>query len=195
MKFPRPTYSAVTSTLALVVAVSGSAYAATSLPKNSVGTAQLQKHAVTSAKIKPGAVGAKQLSSSYQDGLASSLTSAAQNGSPLLYSGGSSALGTITTTDGPIGSIQVGPAGDYMVEAILRVSGSVALYCGVNYVGGDGHPDLTNPDLGTGNAYLPLAGEITTYSANETLTISCHTNTGTVNLSGWEMNAFQVQLQ
>jgi hypothetical protein len=38
--------------LALFVALSGTAYAAT-LPRNSVGTAQLKRNAVTSAKVKP----------------------------------------------------------------------------------------------------------------------------------------------
>jgi hypothetical protein len=38
--------------LALFVALSGTAYAA-SLPRNSVGTAQLKRNAVTSAKVKP----------------------------------------------------------------------------------------------------------------------------------------------
>ena len=38
--------------LALFVALSGTAYAAT-LPRNSVGTAQLKRNAVTSSKVKP----------------------------------------------------------------------------------------------------------------------------------------------
>jgi hypothetical protein len=38
--------------LALFVALRGTAYAAT-LPRNSVGTAQLKRNAVTSAKVKP----------------------------------------------------------------------------------------------------------------------------------------------
>jgi Collagen triple helix repeat (20 copies) len=41
--------------LALFVALSGTAYAAT-LPRNSVGTAQLKRNAVTSAKVKPGSL-------------------------------------------------------------------------------------------------------------------------------------------
>jgi hypothetical protein len=41
--------------LALFVALSGTAYAA-SLPRNSVGTAQLKRNAVTSAKVKPGSL-------------------------------------------------------------------------------------------------------------------------------------------
>ena len=40
--------------LALFIALSGTTYAATALPKNSVGTIQLKKNAVTAAKIKNG---------------------------------------------------------------------------------------------------------------------------------------------
>jgi len=49
-------YANVTATLALVVAVSGGAYAATALPAGSVGTTQLQNGAVTNPKLATGAV-------------------------------------------------------------------------------------------------------------------------------------------
>jgi hypothetical protein len=45
------TYANVAATLALFLALGGAAYAATQLPKNSVGTKQLRKEAVTAAKI------------------------------------------------------------------------------------------------------------------------------------------------
>src|SRR5438309_936501 len=41
--------------LALFVALGGTTYAAVSLPRNSVGTKQLKTHAVTYAKLDPGA--------------------------------------------------------------------------------------------------------------------------------------------
>lgn len=51
------TYANVVATLALCIAVGGaSAFAATQLPKNSVGTKQLKKAAVNAAKIKDEAV-------------------------------------------------------------------------------------------------------------------------------------------
>jgi hypothetical protein len=52
----RPTYANVTSTLALILATSGGAYAVTALPKDSVGTPQLQTGAVTTPKIAGEAV-------------------------------------------------------------------------------------------------------------------------------------------
>jgi hypothetical protein len=55
-----PSHNTVIAYLALFVALGGSAYAVTQLPKNSVGTKQLKPNAVTAAKLKNGAVtGAK----------------------------------------------------------------------------------------------------------------------------------------
>jgi hypothetical protein len=46
-----PTYANVAASLALFLALGGAAYAATQLPKNSVGTNQIRKEAVTAGKI------------------------------------------------------------------------------------------------------------------------------------------------
>jgi hypothetical protein len=64
-------FANVVACLALFIALGGAGYAATKLPRNSVGTAQIKKNAVTTAKLKakavtaakirPGAVGATQL--------------------------------------------------------------------------------------------------------------------------------------
>jgi Collagen triple helix repeat (20 copies) len=52
----RLTYSNVVSTLCLILLIGGgTAYAATQLPRNSVGSAQLKKGAVTPAKLSGGA--------------------------------------------------------------------------------------------------------------------------------------------
>jgi hypothetical protein len=53
----RPSASLVVSFLALFVALGGAGYAATQLPANSVGTAQLQNASVTNHKILNGSVG------------------------------------------------------------------------------------------------------------------------------------------
>jgi len=47
----RLTYANLIATLALFVALGGASYAATQLPRNSVGTTQLKKEAVTPAKL------------------------------------------------------------------------------------------------------------------------------------------------
>lgn len=48
----RPTPAMVVAIVALMVALGGTSYAAIKLPKNSVGTKQLKKRAVTSSKVK-----------------------------------------------------------------------------------------------------------------------------------------------
>lgn len=50
------TYANVMATIAVFIALGGASYAATQLPKNSVGPKQLKSNAVTTAKIKDGAV-------------------------------------------------------------------------------------------------------------------------------------------
>ncbi|MGO9762455.1 MAG: hypothetical protein ACLP1Q_14460 [Solirubrobacteraceae bacterium] len=49
-------YANVTSTIALFVALGGASYAAITLPRDSVGSAQIRAHAVTAGKIARGAV-------------------------------------------------------------------------------------------------------------------------------------------
>ena len=53
-RFGRPSPALVVSLIALFVALGGTSYAAFSLPKNSVGTAQLKTGAVTGSKLKAG---------------------------------------------------------------------------------------------------------------------------------------------
>lgn len=57
----RPSASLVISFIALFVALGGVGWAATQLPDNSVGTAQIRDNAVTFKKITPNAVGAVRL--------------------------------------------------------------------------------------------------------------------------------------
>lgn len=52
----RLTYANVIATLALFIALGGTSYAVTALPKNSVGTQQLKKNAVTGVKVKNGSL-------------------------------------------------------------------------------------------------------------------------------------------
>jgi hypothetical protein len=53
---PRLTYANVIATLALFLALGGGAYAATSIPKASVGTAQLRADSVTGPKVSDGSL-------------------------------------------------------------------------------------------------------------------------------------------
>jgi hypothetical protein len=54
--FSRLSYANIMSTVAVFAALGGGAYAATALPKNSVGPSQIKKNAVTSVKVKDGSL-------------------------------------------------------------------------------------------------------------------------------------------
>ena len=51
-----PSYADVAATLALIIALGGTSYAVGALPRNSVGTAQIKRHAVTKGKLARGVV-------------------------------------------------------------------------------------------------------------------------------------------
>lgn len=56
MRLPRVTYANVTSTLALFLSLGGVSWAAATLPRNSVGSAQIKAGAVTPAKLSSAAI-------------------------------------------------------------------------------------------------------------------------------------------
>ena len=72
MKLPRPrlTYANVVASLALFVALGGVSYAATSLPKGSVGPKQIRAEAVRTGKVADGAVTAAKLAKGVRERLA-----------------------------------------------------------------------------------------------------------------------------
>ena len=59
---PRLTFANVTAVLALFVALGGTSYAVTALPRNSVGSTQLRKSAVSSMKVKDRSLAVRDLS-------------------------------------------------------------------------------------------------------------------------------------
>src|SRR5262245_58246327 len=61
MRFRRPSHATVVAYLALFVALGGASYAATQLPKNSVGPKEIRKNAVTTAKVKKEAITAAKV--------------------------------------------------------------------------------------------------------------------------------------
>ena len=57
----RLSYANLTATLALFIALGGTTYAATSLPRNSVGSAQIRSNAVGASEIRRRAVGSSEI--------------------------------------------------------------------------------------------------------------------------------------
>lgn len=61
---PHLSYANVVASLALFIALGGVSYAATQLPKNSVGTKQVKDNAITGVKVKAGTLSSNDLSDS-----------------------------------------------------------------------------------------------------------------------------------
>jgi hypothetical protein len=94
-------YANVMATVAVFLALGGAAYAATKLPKNSVGTKQIKNNAVTEAKIRNGAIASSKLANGSVGGAQlkpNSITGAnVQNGSLTGTQINASTLGTVPT--------------------------------------------------------------------------------------------------
>jgi hypothetical protein len=145
MKPPSPALAV--SCLALAIALGGTGYAVTQLPKNSVGTAQIKNNAVTGAKVKAGSLdatdfktGALLASSAGPQGTAGPSGAAGPQGT----AGPSGAAGArgpsngyFTTTSGAattiiastspwttVGTISL-PPGKYIATATTNVSSTV----------------------------------------------------------------------
>lgn len=114
--------------IALFVALSGSAYAVSQLPKNSVGTKQLKNSSVTTKKIKKGAV----TSESVKDGSLS-----ADDFSADLLSGGASGADGLKGEKGDKGDKgdpgPQGPSGSSKVYVTRSDTGAVLSGVSVDY--------------------------------------------------------------
>src|SRR3954453_5192446 len=131
-----PRYADVVGTFALLVAMSGTAYAVHALPRHSVGTAQLERGAVKSAKIKNGQVKAVDVA----DG---SLTTV------------DVADGSLTTVDVADGSLPSADVADHslLLADLVRVDTTVLVSVVVN---GDSCQtlDLAVPGAEVGQAVI-----------------------------------------
>lgn len=79
---PRLTYANVVATIALFAALGGVSYAATTLPKNSVGTDQIQAEAVRTGKLAEDAVTASRLSPGVRERIAAAGTTPTASSTP-----------------------------------------------------------------------------------------------------------------
>ncbi len=133
----KPSPSLVIATVALAVALGGTTYAVTSLPRNSVGPAQIKKGAVTGPKIRGGAVGSSQirngsiLAIDFAPGAVGSPAAGAQG--PVGATGPGGATGA-TGAVGPTQGFVAASAGASALPGSVRVS---------NFVIGGNHPFTT----------------------------------------------------
>ena len=127
----RVTPSLVISVIALFVALSGASYAAIKLPINAVGTAQIKKDAVTSAKVKDGSLlagdfkaGQLPAGAKGEAGVKGDTGAAGASGVTAANGTSGSSLGiTLTGTPQEVMSTTVssGPAGRMVVTGSFRM--------------------------------------------------------------------------
>jgi hypothetical protein len=163
----RVTYANVIATLALFMALGGGAYAAFKVPNNSVGTKQLKKNAVNSAKVKNGSLlkgdfKAGQLALG-QQGDKGDKGDKGDTGA----TGPSDAY--VATSLSPSASVNV-PAGQYVVTGVCfksAASGATDLSCAIAAAdSGGGATSNSSPAA----SYAP-AGNASTTTVDGTATI------------------------
>lgn len=190
MKLPRPTLSGILALLALCLVVSGTAYAAGALPKNSVGSKQIKPNAVRSSDIKNGAVRPNDLHPS---------VAAALSGPPVAYETSRSTIQFVGGTKQSFGTLDIDQAGDYLITTNLRVFPRVGnpgdnLYCDI--LGGGQVISIVNHgvDMPAGVAQVTMHGILSNLAAGTTLDLQCRAATNEVTLT-YDWTAVQVDLQ
>ena len=190
MKFPRPTLSGILAVLALCLVVSGTAYAAGALPKNSVSAKQIKPNAVRSSDIKNGAVKLQDLHSS---------VATAFSGPPAAYATGQSTIQFVGGTKQSFDMLEIDQAGDYLITNNLRVFPKVGnpgdnLYCDI--LGGGQAISIVNHgvDMPAGVAQVTMHGILSDLPAGTVLDFQCRASTNEVTMTH-DWTAVQVDLQ
>lgn len=191
MKLPRPTLTGVLAMLALCLVVSGTAYAAGALPKNSVGAKQIKTNAVRSPDIKDGAVKLRDLNSEVADSFSPR--------PPAAYEVSDSTIQFVGASFASFATLDIAEAGDYLVTANLRVFPRVGnagdnLYC--NILGGSGNINIVNQgvDMPEGVAQVTMHGIVSTTADDTTLDLQCRAATNEITLT-YDWTAVEVDLQ
>jgi hypothetical protein len=137
-----PSAALIVASIALFVALGGTSYAVTQLPKNSVGTKQLKANAVTGAKVKNGSLAATDFSNAALDvlqGAAGPTGAIGATGPSNVYFGYQTTTVTVDSTTGvTVGTMDV-PAGSYSVVAAMTLNNNsdytnvAAASCGLTY--------------------------------------------------------------
>jgi hypothetical protein len=175
---PRLSYANVIATLALFLVLGGgAAFAATQLPKNSVGAKQLKKHAVTPAKLSKstlsklqgakgpagpaGAVGPAGAKGSAGEDAGPAYFATSEEEGSAFPAGEHSQLTALALKNIPAGSYTVSFTG----EVFNGNKGAIVIECGISSEGG-------NPaDLETAAGLWNLPPKSTEFSATEAVAL------------------------
>ena len=134
-----PSPALVVSFCALVVALGGTGYAVTQLPRNSVGTAQIRNNAVTGAKVKAGSLEASDFRPGQLATGAQGPAGPAGASGPAGATGPQGPAGPAGAT-GPQGPSEAGFASSNTAVVLSNVSGSTVVT-----LGNDGSGAITLP--------------------------------------------------
>jgi hypothetical protein len=184
----RLTYANVISTLCLFLLLGGGAYAASSLPTNSVGPKQLRRRAVTPAKLAPATV--KKLS-----GHAGPIGPRGAKGDPGapgpsdVYIAGA-AIGSLTGSYTQVAATTV-PPGDYLVQAKSTIfthfeeeSGEVVCYIAPSAASSAGEWDATTATLAPAKTHpastVISLGGAGSFGSEQTVVLACKSSEGTL---------------
>jgi hypothetical protein len=156
-------YPTIVSTLALLVALSGGAYAA-----GLIGTSQLKNGAVTTAKLHKKAVTRTRLAPDVK----ASILAAAADVAPRAFEVSDSSIQQIGPTDLDVATLSLPDAGTYLVTGSLRVFSRASnpghnLNCSLQGTAGNGI-GLTNVWVESNQVeHVPVTGLISMFSAGD----------------------------
>ena len=119
MRLPSP--AMIVAVIALILAASGTGWAVTQLPKNSVGTTQLKSNAVVSSKVKDGSLRAADFATGQLPAGATGATGARGPSDAWVYTASSVTLGQTETKVVESATL---PAGSYTTIAPLSIENS-----------------------------------------------------------------------
>jgi hypothetical protein len=111
----------IVAVIALILAASGTGWAVTQLPKNSVGTTQLKSNAVVSSKVKDGSLRAADFATGQLPAGATGATGARGPSDAWVYTASSVTLGQTETKVVESATL---PAGSYTTIALLSIENS-----------------------------------------------------------------------
>jgi hypothetical protein len=131
----RPTYAGVTATLALLVALGGTGYAAANLPRNSVGSPQIVNNSIKSADIKNDGIKGRDVDETTLGRVPTAQQAANADNANALSGRGLRQISQWAIVDsdggplsasGTISTSKLGPTGRYRVTFPLSTAGCAA---------------------------------------------------------------------
>ena len=189
----KPSAALVISIIALVFAATGTGWAVTQLPRNSVGTPQLKNSAVISSKVKDGSLSATDFAAGQLPAGATGATGA----TGAAGARGPSDAWVFTSSDVGFTFISVSvlesttlPAGSYTAIAILSLSpmgSGASVECGL--MGANVYTEFPN---GASSASITLPGAVT-LSSPGTIAVTCRTASGLSRLNEGKLIVTRVE--